>query len=311
MPAIHIYPFTINIFFPNQYSDLHLPAFIMLNLLYSTAICESLILSLFLNFLLINNSYATLIFAPMQRYFLHIAYDGSAYHGWQMQPESTSVQEIITQGLRTILRQPDIQTVGCGRTDSGVHATQFYLHFDSNEILVDPAKDVYRLNNFLPFDIACFGLLPMHNEAHARFDATERAYEYRIHTVKDPFLNKYSVFTPYDLDVELMNKAGQMMLNHTDFAAFCKSGSDQHTTLCELKEVSWLKLGNQLKLHIRANRFLRNMVRAIVGTMIDLGRGQITLEEFESILNSGNRSNAGTSAPAHGLYLSEVKYPYL
>jgi len=247
----------------------------------------------------------------MQRYFLHLAYDGSTYHGWQVQPNAISVQEVITQALQTILRDPLVETLGCGRTDTGVHASEFYLHFDSQEELVDPEKEIYKLNNILPFDIACFSLIPVHPEAHARFDATERAYEYRIHTVKDPFLKKYSVFVPYDLDVEIMNKAGQLMLKYSDFAAFCKSGSDQHTTICDLIEASWVKEGNQLRFHIRANRFLRNMVRAIVGTMIDLGRGHISLEEFESILSSGARSNAGTSAPAHGLYLSEVKYPYL
>lgn len=247
----------------------------------------------------------------MSRYFMHLAYDGSAYHGWQVQPGSVTVQELIDQALRTVFRQPDIQTVGCGRTDSGVHASQFYLHFDVSDPLIDPQKDLYRLNNFLPYDIACYELLPVHADAHARFDAIERAYEYRIHTRKDPFLKKYSVFLGYELDVELMNRAGQLLLHHQDFGAFCKSGSDQHTTICNVVEASWLKEGYHLRFHIRANRFLRNMVRAIVGTMLDLGRGQISLEEFEAILQSGDRSQAGTSAPAHGLYLSEVKYPYL
>lgn len=248
----------------------------------------------------------------MQRYFLEIAYDGSSYHGWQIQPNDISVQEKVDQALRTILRQKDIQSVGCGRTDTGVHASQFYLHFDSSEILTDPAKELYRLNNFLPFDIACRRLLEVGSDAHARFDATERAYEYRIHQRKDPFLNQYSTYIGYGLDLEEMNKAGQLLLNHKDFASFCKSGADPKTTLCDVVEASWIRDGeHQIYFHIRANRFLRNMVRAIVGTMLDLGRGAITLEDFRAILEAKDRSKAGTSAPANGLYLSEVKYPYL
>lgn len=247
----------------------------------------------------------------MPRYFLRIAYDGTRYHGWQIQPGSPTVQQALNDALQKVLRQKQIETTGCGRTDTGVHASEFYLHFDLPVAVTDPEKELYRLNNCLPHDIAVKAFIPVHPEAHARFDATERSYEYRIHTRKDPFLLNYSAHLSYDLDVALMNEAGLWLLTQTDFAAFCKTGSDQHTTRCALIEAAWLKTGDQLKFTIRADRFLRNMVRAIVGTMVDLGRGRISLNDFHTIVESGNRSNAGTSAPACGLYLTGVKYPYL
>lgn len=247
----------------------------------------------------------------MQRVFLEIAFDGSAYHGWQVQPNAISVQEIVDESLKKIFRNDTIKTVGCGRTDTGVHASSFYLHFDLPEELTDEEKERYRLNNVLPFDIACKRILRVLPGAHARFDAIERSYEYRLHFQKDPFLLNHSTYIGYELDIAAMNKATMELLHVEDFAAFCKSGSDQHTTLCDVREASWLKQGGQAHFTIRADRFLRNMVRAIVGTLIDVGRSKISGDEFVEIIRSKDRSKAGTSAPAQGLYLTEVKYPYL
>ncbi|MCB0762580.1 MAG: tRNA pseudouridine(38-40) synthase TruA [Flavobacteriales bacterium] len=244
------------------------------------------------------------------RFFLRLAYRGTHYSGWQVQPNALSVQEVINKQLSLLLRS-EIETVGCGRTDTGVHARDFYLHFDFKSLPFAPQDVVYKLNGMLPDDIAVYEVIEVPAEAHARFDATNRGYEYHLHTVKNPFIQGLSAFVRYNLDLELMNKACELLLRTSDFAAFCKSGSDVHTTLCEVRKAQWTRTEQGMVFEIEANRFLRNMVRAIVGTMIDLGRGHISLEDFHAIVQSGERSKASASADACGLFLTKVQYPFL
>ena len=243
------------------------------------------------------------------RYFLEIAYNGTHYHGWQVQPNAVTVQEKMDEALSLILRQ-DIAVLGCGRTDTGVHASQFFLHFDADPI-EDHEKLVYKLNGYLPKDISCYRLIPVKEGAHARFDALSRTYQYHVHTFKDPFIGESSMFFPTKLDVDLMNQAGAFLLDQKDFASFCKTGSDIKTTLCDMMQCEWEQDGTTYTLTIKANRFLRNMVRAVVGTMLELGSGKMNLEEFKAVVHSGNRSKAGSSVDACGLFLTGVEYPFL
>lgn len=244
----------------------------------------------------------------MQRYFIHLAFNGGGFHGWQIQPEAPTVQSALDGALTILLRTP-METVGCGRTDTGVHASCFYAHFDADGSL-DTEWLCTKLNALLPKSIAVFKVFPVDAELHARFSATQRTYTYCLHTRKDPFLEQLSVETHYALDLDLMNRAGEYLRTVSDFGAFCKAGSDNKTTVCRLDECRWQREGHRIYLTISADRFLRNMVRSVVGTSIDLGRGKLTLDDFKAIVASGNRSEAGTSAPAHGLYLSGVAYPF-
>ncbi len=243
----------------------------------------------------------------MQRYFIHISYNGTHYCGWQTQPNGITVQEVLDAKLSALLRVPTA-TVGAGRTDTGVHATQLYAHFDSAPIL-NIERTLYSINKMLPFDIAVHSLLPVHATAHARFDAIERTYHYFVHGAKNPFLQQFSALINHELNVEAMNKAAATLLNHIDFTSFSKSNTDVKTNNCNITKAVWTVHNNQLQFTITANRFLRNMVRAIVGTLIDVGKGKIGVGEFEQIIIAQNRAAASESAPAKGLYLVEVKYP--
>nr|MBP7472896.1 tRNA pseudouridine(38-40) synthase TruA [Prevotella sp.] len=251
----------------------------------------------------------------VQRYFIYLSYDGTNFHGWQIQPNGCSVQETLNDSLTTILRRT-INVVGAGRTDTGVHARMMVAHFDweydeNNGALKDNdcAQLCYRLNKILPPTIAVDKIAPVGEDMHARFSAKWRTYHYYIHTNKDPFLRHYSLETHYELDFDAMNKAGEMLTHHKDFAAFCKAGADCKTTLCDLKECRWIKTGdNAWYMTITANRFLRNMVRAVVGTMFLVGRHKISLERFEDILKKENRSDAGESMPGNALFLWEIDY---
>lgn len=243
------------------------------------------------------------------RYFIELAYKGTHYNGWQYQPDAPSVQETLAQAISTLLRSK-IDLVGAGRTDTGVHAQQMYAHFDYPEML-DEKKLIQKLNSFLPKDIAVFKIILLHNEAHARFDATSRTYQYHIHTQKNAFQCNDSWYFSHALDLDLMNKACVMLFDHCDFECFSKVHTDVHTFLCTVTEAHWQKNGNQLVFTITADRFLRNMVRAIVGTMLNIGQKKTTLQEFQKILDSKDRGQAGFSVPAHGLYLTRIKYPYL
>lgn len=243
------------------------------------------------------------------RYFIELAYNGTNYHGWQHQPNATSVQETLNRALSTILKT-NIDVVGAGRTDTGVHATQMFAHFDSDtEIYV--AFLIHKLNSFLPKDIAIINIQKVHDTAHARFDATRRTYEYHIHTQKNVFENEGSWYYPAVLDIDAMNAATKLLFSHTDFECFSKVNTDVNTFNCKIVEAHWQPNRDKLIFTIAADRFLRNMVRAIVGTMINIGLGKITLKDFQTILESNDRNKAGFSVPAHGLYLTKIEYEYI
>jgi len=243
------------------------------------------------------------------RYFLKFAYNGTHYHGWQSQLNAVTVQETIEKALSTILAS-EIDTVGAGRTDTGVHAKQMYAHFDFDGFF-DIPQLVYKLNSFLPKDIAILDIIPVHEDAHARFDAKSRTYEYHMHTAKDVFSTDLSWYYHNALDVEKMNVAANMLLRHRDFECFSKVNTDVNTFNCTVTHAHWELRGNKLTFKITADRFLRNMVRAIVGTLINVGLGKTALEEFTQIIESRDRSKAGFSVPAHGLYLTHIGYEYL
>ena len=251
--------------------------------------------------------------AKIQRYFIELSYDGTNYHGWQTQPNAVTVQEVLDKALSTVLREP-IETVGCGRTDTGVHAKEFFAHFapqpPEGGVFDEPilSNMVRSLNSILPRDIAIKNIIPVHPDAHARFDATLRSYQYHIHFNKDPFKNGYSWLLRDEPDLELMNRAAKIIMEYTDFSCFSKSNTQVKTNNCKISRAEWVRVDDGIIFHISADRFLRNMVRAIVGTLIMVGRKEIAPEAVRDIIESKNRSNAGTSVPACGLYLTEVKY---
>ncbi len=241
------------------------------------------------------------------KYFLQFSYNGKVYHGWQNQPNAITVQQILEQTMATILREP-VSLMGAGRTDAGVHAKQMFAHFDMNEISNIPEL-VYKLNAMLPDDIAVQTIVEVTSEAHARFDAVSRTYEYWVIPQKNPFFSDSAHYVKRPLNVQKMNEAAQLLLQFNDFECFSKSNTDVHTYLCEISEAAWQEKGVLLVFTITANRFLRNMVRAIVGTLLDVGSGKSTVDDVKAIINSKNRSKAGTSVPAKGLYLTKVIYP--
>jgi tRNA pseudouridine38-40 synthase len=242
----------------------------------------------------------------MSRYFIEIKYDGTNYHGWQIQQNANSVQAELNKALSTLL-QTNLMVTGAGRTDTGVHAQQLFAHFDIDQS-IDTEKILFKLNNFLPEDISCSNLFKVNDNAHARFSATERTYEYWITPTKDPFLVNKAYFFQFPLDIEIMNKAAQELLKYTDFSCFSKSNTDTFTNNCNIIFAQWEMHENKIVFIITADRFLRNMVRAIVGTLLEIGQQKIDLNELKNIIHSKNRSNAGTSAPAHGLYLTKIIY---
>ncbi len=243
------------------------------------------------------------------RYFIELAYKGTHYHGWQYQPDASSVQETLNKALSVLLKK-EIDVVGAGRTDTGVHAKQMYAHFDwDNEI--ETAVLTHKLNSFLPKDIAICSIVKVADEAHARFDATKRTYEYHIHTYKDAFETEGSWHYPNALDLNQMNAACQLLFKYTDFECFSKTHTDVRTFNCVIFEAHWKQEETKIVFTIAADRFLRNMVRAIVGTMINIGIGKINLADFERIIESKDRGQAGFSVPAHGLYLTRIEYEYL
>lgn len=243
------------------------------------------------------------------RYFIQFAYNGTHYHGWQIQPNASSVQETLNKAFSVLLNE-EISIMGAGRTDTGVHASEMFGHFDTEKTLDVPVL-VHKLNSYLPKDIAIFDLIPVHNDAHCRFDAKKRTYEYHINTVKNPFLEELSWYVNQKLDLDLMNEAAQILLKHTDFQCFSKVHTDVNTFDCTIFEAFWKKENNKLIFTISANRFLRNMVRAIVGTLINIGLKKISLTDFENIIASKSREKAGFSVPAHGLYLTKIDYEYI
>ena len=246
------------------------------------------------------------------RYFLEISYKGAAYHGWQIQKNAVTVQEILNKVLSTCLRE-QVETVGCGRTDTGVHATQFFAHFDASDpgLHDDGSRLIASVNALLPYDIAVKQLIPVSSNAHARFDATMRSYEYHIHLRKDPFRHGLSWLIRDLPNITLMNEAASIIMEYTDFSCFSKAHTQTFTNNCLISRAEWVLTSDGLIFHIAADRFLRNMVRAIVGTLLTVGYSEIIPEQIRTIIESKNRSNAGTSVPASGLYLTRVIYPYI
>lgn len=242
------------------------------------------------------------------RYFVTFSYDGSRYHGWQIQPNGNSVQAELQRALTILLRR-ETTVVGAGRTDAGVHARMMVAHFDVDESLEDCAQTVYRLNRILPRDIAVSRVEPVAEDMHARFSATSRTYHYYIHTRKDPFLRSYSCEMHYDLDFEAMNTAAAMLLEYDDFGAFCKSHADVKTTLCRVSAARWHQMtDHSWYFEITANRFLRNMVRAVVGTLVDVGRHRLTIDDFRRVVEGRRRTEAGESMPGEALFLEDIRY---
>lgn len=257
------------------------------------------------------------------RYFITLSYDGTVYHGWQIQPNGISVQETLQKCLSTLLRQP-IEVVGAGRTDAGVHASMMVAHFDyslptqstlSLENELDTVRLLYRLTKMLPQDIAIQKIEPVTNEMHARFSATSRTYHYYVHTQKNPFRRQYSWWVHGNIDFPAMNEAAKILLGQHDFTSFSKVNTDTKTNLCTITEAYWQPIPSPLgdaegawRFTITANRFLRNMVRAIVGTLIEVGRGKMSLEDFQHVIEQKNRCSAGESVPGNALFLVDIKY---
>ncbi|SHF73212.1 tRNA pseudouridine38-40 synthase [Flavobacterium segetis] len=243
------------------------------------------------------------------RYFIKLAYSGTHYHGWQQQPNATSVQETINIAISTILNT-EINLMGAGRTDTGVHAKEMFAHFDFDKI-IDAPNIIHKLNSYLPKDIAVHDIILVADEAHARFDAIKRTYEYQINLGKDPFSQGQSWYFYQSLDITLMNEAAKLLFNYIDFQCFSKVNTDVNTFDCTIYQAQWILDNEKLIFTISSNRFLRNMVRAIVGTLVNVGLRKITVNDFENIIKSKNRDRAGFSVPAHGLYLIEIEYDYL
>lgn len=244
-----------------------------------------------------------------KRYFLQCSFWGENYVGWQKQPDQKSVQSSIDEALTTAL-QENIEVMGAGRTDTGVHAKYFIAHFDSEMDLKTIPNFIYKLNNILPEDIAAQDIFEVGTENHARFDATQRSYKYLIATRKDPFELNSAYYIKNDLDVKLMHKCAQQLTSFSNFKSFSKVKTAVKTFDCKVIEAQVKSNANMVIFEITANRFLRNMVRAITGTLIDVGLGKNTIKDFDSIIKSQDRRNAGKSVPAKGLYLTDIVYPY-
>ena len=251
------------------------------------------------------------------RYFIQLSYDGTGYHGWQVQPNGVSVQEVLQKALSTLLRQPT-EVTGAGRTDAGVHASMMVAHFDwpaahegegCEEAPLDCTQLTYKLNRLLPPDVAVQAVRPVGPEMHARCSATRRTYQYYIHTRKDPFLRGYSWQVNVPLDFALMNEAAQVLLEYSDFTSFSKTGTNVKTNICQLTEARWEQLKpGEWRFTVSANRFLRNMVRAIVGTLVEVGRHRMTISQMRHAIEAKDRQRAGESVPGHALYLTNIEY---
>jgi len=241
-----------------------------------------------------------------QRYFIELSYNGAAYHGWQRQPNAMSVQQLLEEAM-TVMLGKQVVLYGQGRTDTGVHATRFFVHFDFPEPL--PENLVVRLNGYLSEDVSIIKVFKVEPKAHARFSATSRKYAYRIHARKDPFAHRWSMRLYKPLDFDAMNQAAALLLEHQDFGCFARSGGGQQTNICTVTEAYWEQNGHQAVFYIRANRFLRNMVRAVVGTLLEIGYGRKPISWITELLEHGERSDAGSSVPACGLYLIDITYP--
>ena len=243
----------------------------------------------------------------MARYFIELAYKGTDYHGWQIQKNATGVQHFLNRAL-SLKTSRHIETVGSGRTDKGVHALQQYAHFDIDK-KINEEQLAFQLNRVLPNDIVVMSIYEVKSDAHARFDAIARSYKYKINQVKDPFLINTSYYRRGDLDLKLMNRAAELLKGTQDFESFSKVKTDVNHFICTISKSEWIQKGDQINYSVTADRFLRGMVRTLVGTMLDIGIGKTSLEELKNIIASLDRKKAGRAVPAHGLFLTEVKYP--
>ena len=244
----------------------------------------------------------------MQRYFIQLSYDGTSYHGWQIQPNGLSVQETVEKVLSVVARQ-SVSVTGAGRTDAGVHATFFVAHFDVENQNLDNDKIIHNLNCLLPADIAVQAIFKVHPEAHARFDALSRTYKYFLVRTKDPFSREYAAKESRIPDLKKMNEAALKLFHYNDFTSFSRLGTDVKTNICKVSVARWVEEGKGFVFAITADRFLRNMVRAIVGTLLEVGFGKISVEQFCTIIEAKDRSAAGASVPAKGLFLVDIGYP--
>jgi tRNA pseudouridine38-40 synthase len=243
-----------------------------------------------------------------QRYFIELAYKGTHFHGWQIQPNAVSVQECLEKALSVITRH-SIAVTGAGRTDTGVHASYFAAHFDSTLTNLDHPDFVYKLNSFLNKDITVFSISKVHSEAHARFDAVSRTYQYNLNLRKDPFSKETSWHFFKQPDLDKMNEASRILFEYTDFTSFSKLHTEVKTNNCKIYFAEWTQSGSEIVFTVRADRFLRNMVRALVGTILEVGTGKIDLQQFRTIIELKDRGEAGLSVPAHGLFLTDIEYP--
>ncbi len=242
------------------------------------------------------------------RYFIFLAYDGTEYHGWQCQPNAISVQERLQDVLTLVFRR-DVLVVGAGRTDTGVHARMMVAHFETDDTF-DLNNLTFKLNSLLPSDIYVYKIVPVKSDAHARFSALKRTYRYFISLRKNPFNDRFSTRLYYLPDFDKMNKAAELLKNYSEFGSFCKSHSENKTTICHISKACWIQqCPDEYYFEIVADRFLRNMVRAIVGTLFDVGRGKMTLQQFEEVIQREDRCLAGDSVPAKGLFLENIEYP--
>jgi tRNA pseudouridine38-40 synthase len=244
----------------------------------------------------------------IMRYFLHLEYNGKNYHGWQRQDNGVTVQEVLEVSMSNVLGK-EIVLFGCGRTDTGVHARDFYAHFDYDELEKEEIDFlIKKLNSYLPYDINIKELLKVKSDANARFSAISRTYKYYISTTKNPFNCDFSYYSPYKLNVEKMNTAAKTLYQYTDFSSFCKSKNDAYTHECRIMFARCEEKKDYIVFTIKANRFLRNMVRAIIGTLIEVGREKMTVDDFMKVIEAKDRRKAGESMPANALFLEEVEY---
>lgn len=244
------------------------------------------------------------------RYFIKLAYNGTPFFGWQIQPKQISVQEVLEKAFSLLLKQP-IAITGCGRTDTGVHAREYFAHFDFPETMPTEVitQLIFRLNSFLPKEVVIEDIKLMHDNAHARFDAVSRTYRYHVHLHKDPFGYPFAFRVYENIDIEEMNKAASILLETTDFTSFSKLHTQVNNNNCRVTSAFWSVQDKQLVFEITADRFLRNMVRSIVGTLLMVGKGKISIKEFQDIVDQKDRCKAGTSVPAHALFLEKIRYP--
>jgi len=244
----------------------------------------------------------------IHRYFIYLSYNGKKYHGWQIQPNANSVQQVLENCFSTLLSEKTAIT-GAGRTDTGVHAKLMVAHFDTENIIDNPKTFVGKLNSFLPRDIAIQKIVPVSNNAHARFDAVSRTYEYHISLQKNPFLNEFAYQYTGQLDIQKMNEAAATLFDYIDFTSFSKLHTDAKTNNCKIMKAVWEQRGETLVFTIQADRFLRNMVRSVVGTLLEVGKGKMSIDEFKNVIEKKDRCAAGISMPAQALYLVDIQYP--